>query len=178
MERVCAALPPARIPAAFRGASAVLPARARGTASGMFAVCGGGVGAAGARPLDWLDGTRPGAAAPPSGGEYATAGFSLGAAEELSQPCFGAGGASNRRRLATALRLCPGVAGNVCGVGPSSGDLLSSGELDSSGGDTGTGTDGSSEAIFVEAPSDLRLPAGGGFSGGTGGEGGRGGEER
>ena len=162
-NEVCAALPPARLPATLWGASAVLPGGERGASFGMFVICGG-VGVAGAGPLDWMDGTRPGAALELGGGQYALLNLSLGAAEEFSQPSFIAGGASHPRRLGTALRLRAGVVGNIRGIGGSSRNLLPGGQLDSPGGDAGARTHGPSEAIFVETTSHLRLPVGGRFS--------------
>src|SRR5208283_74021 len=125
MERVCGALPSAGVSAAVWSAPALLLAGQRGASSGLFAVCGGRLGAGGAGSLDWMERTRSGAEVELGDGEHALPFISLGANQKFSQQSFVAGRPADPQRLAAALRVRAGVAGDVRRAGTVSGNLLS-----------------------------------------------------
>ena len=160
MERVCGALPSAGVSAAVWSAPALLLAGERGASSGVFAVCGGRLGPGRAGPLDWLGRAGSGAALELGGGELALRFVSLGAHQKFSQQSFVAGCRAHPWRLAAALRVRAGVAGDVRGGRTLPGHLLSGGQLDSPGSDARRRTDGASQSVSLGAAGDLRVSVG------------------
>jgi hypothetical protein len=161
MEPVCASLPSAGIQATVWRPSAILYRWESEQAARMLAVCLLSLGALGARCLDWVDGTGSGAAIELGGGQHEILTFSLGTSAEFGEQSVVFGGAANSGGLAAEVWLRAGIAGNFRRDGTISGDLLSSGELDSTGCHCGTRTHGSGHAILVDAQDDLCLSVGG-----------------
>src|SRR5205807_5141337 len=164
VERVCSPLPPAGISAAVWSAPALLLAGERRASSGVFAVCGGRLVLVGAGPLDWMGRAGSGAAVELGGGEHALPFVSLGTHPKLSEQSVVAGGGADLQRLAAALRVRTGVAGDVRGGGAVPGHLLPGGQLDSPGGHTGRGADGPSQSVSLGAAGDLCVSVSGGLS--------------
>src|SRR5205085_12617972 len=128
------------------------------------AVCGGRLGPGGAGALDWMERTRSGATGELGGSEHALPFIPLGANQKFSQQSVVVGCRANSWRLAAALRICAGVAGDFRGGGTLPGNLLPGRQLDSPGGDARRRTDGPSQSPSLRAEGDLRVSVSGGLS--------------
>ena len=122
------------------------------------------MGAGGAGSLDWMERTRSDAEGELGGGEHALPFIPLGANQKFSQQSVVVGCRANSWRLAAALRICAGVAGDFRGGGTLPGNLLPGRQLDSPGGDAGRRTDGPSQPVSLGAAGDLRVSVGRGLS--------------
>jgi hypothetical protein len=160
VERVCGALSLAGISTAVRSAPALLLAGEGPVSFGVFAVCGSGLVAGRAGSLDWMEGAGSGAAVELGGGEHALAFISLGPPPQLGQQSIVAGRRADPQRLAAALRVRAGVAGDLRGGGAVPGHMLSGGQLDSPGSDARRRTDGASQSVSLGAAGDLRVSVG------------------
>jgi hypothetical protein len=84
--------------------------------------------------------------------------------KKFGEQSFVAGGRTDLRRLARALRVRAGVAGDLRGVGTLPGNLLSRRKLDSCGGNPGRGTDGPSQFLPLGTSRDLPVSVSRGLS--------------